>query len=148
MEFYQDFKELLALLDAHRVEYVIVGAYALGHHGCPRYTADLDILVRPGLENGTRVVAALRDFGVESLGFSSEDFADPEQIIQIGVKPVRVDILTSISGVSWEEISAGKESGKFGEVDVYYIGREQFIANKRASGRKKDLGDIEAIGGE
>jgi len=147
MEFYQDFQELLVLLNAHKVDYVIVGAYALGYHGCPRYTTDLDILVRPSPDNGAQVAAALREFGVESLGFKAEDFADPDQIVQIGVKPVRVDVLTSISGVTWEDAAAGRMPGRFGEIDVYYLGREQFIANKKATGRKKDLGDIEAIGG-
>src|SRR5512145_2725308 len=101
MEVQKDFKELLALFNAHKIDYIIVGAYALAHHGAPRYTGDLDILVRPDAENGRHIVAALREFGFGSLGLSVEDFTVPDKVVQLGVPPVRVDIVTSLTGVTW-----------------------------------------------
>ncbi len=146
MEVQEDFKELLALFNAHKVDYIIVGAHALAYHGAPRYTGDMDILVRPDLENAQRILSALGEFGFGSLGLTIEDFTYPDQVVQLGVAPVRINIVTSITGVSWEEASAGRVAGTYGDLEVYYIGRKQFILNKRAIGRKKDLADLEAIG--
>jgi hypothetical protein len=146
MEVKQDFKELLELFHSHGVDFVIVGAFALAYHGAPRYTGDLDILVRPDIENGRRILGALQDFGFASLGLKTDDFAVLDQIIQLGVPPIRVDILTSLTGVSWDEVASASERGKFGDVDVSYIGRREFVLNKRSIGRKKDLADLEAIG--
>ena len=91
---------------------------------------------------------ALDEFGFGSVRLNVEDFANPGRIVQLGVAPVRVDIVTSLTGISWEEAAAGKKQGIYGDVPVYYIGKEQFIANKRATGRKKDLADVEALGEE
>jgi len=146
MEVQQDFKDLLALFNVHKVDYIIVGAHALAYHGAPRYTGDMDILVRPDSENAQRVLRALDDFGFASLGLTVEDFTSPDKVVQLGVAPVRVDIVTSITGVSWKDAAAGRVAGTYGGLEVYYIGREQFILNKRALGRKKDLADLEAIG--
>jgi hypothetical protein len=148
MEVQPDFRDLLALFNAHEVDYIIVGAYALAYHGAPRYTGDMDILVRPDSENAFRILGALAEFGFGSLGLRAEDFAAPDRVIQIGVAPVRVDIVTSLTGVSWEEADAGRVAGTYGDLKVYYIGKKQFILNKRALGRKKDLADLEAIGEE
>jgi hypothetical protein len=148
MEVQQDFRDLLVLFNAHGVDYVIVGAYALAYHGAPRYTGDMDIFVRPDLENAQRILSALVEFGFGSLGLTVEDFTAPDKVIQIGVIPVRVDIVTSLTGVSWEEAHAGRVAGPYGDLEVYYLGKEQFILNKRAIGRKKDLADLEAIGEE
>lgn len=140
-----DFKELLALFNANAVDYVIVGAHALAFHGAPRYTGDLDLYVRPGPDNAARVMASLRDFGFGSVGLSEKDFAGPDQVIQLGYPPIRIDLLTSISGVSWEDVFAHRVPGRLDDVPVHYIGRKEFLSNKRASGRKKDLADIEAL---
>ena len=148
MEIQQDFRDLLALFNEHKVEYMIVGAYALAFHGAPRYTGDIDILVEPETSNAQRIMAALNKFGFGSVGLKAEDFDVPDKVIQLGVPPVRVDIVTSITGVSWEEAFAGRVEDKYGDIHVYYIGRKQFISNKRALGRKKDLADLEAIGEE
>ncbi len=148
MEVQQDFRDLLALFNAHKVDYIIIGAHALAYHGAPRYTGDMDILVGPNSENAQRILRALDEFGFGSLGLRVEDFAAPDKVVQIGVAPVRVDIVTSITGVSWEEAAAGRLAGTYGDLEVYYIGKEQFILNKRALGRKKDLADLEAIGEE
>lgn len=146
MESYRDFKELLELLNAHKVDYVVVGAYALAFHGCPRYTNDLDVLIRPDTENAQRVLNALDEFGFGSLALTLEDFSRLSQVVQLGVPPVRIDLITSISGVSWEDVYAGRSPGMYGDVPVNYIGRQEFVKNKRAIGRKKDLADLEAIG--
>lgn len=148
MEVQPDFRDLLALFNAHQVDYIIVGAYALAYYGAPRYTGDMDILVRPDSENAFRILSALDEFGFGSLGLTAEDFTAPDKVIQIGVAPVRVDIVTSLTGVSWEEAQAGRVAGPYGDLEVYYIGKKQFILNKRALGRKKDLADLEAIGEE
>lgn len=148
MEVQRDFKELLALLNEHRVEYLIVGAYALAFHGAPRYTGDLDILVKADKQNAERILAALHDFGFADLDLKPADFEAPEMVIQLGVAPVRVDIITSLTGVDWEQAYSGRVRGKYGDVGVDYLGREQFIANKRAVGRKRDLADLEALGEE
>ena len=148
MEVQPDFKELLALFNAQKVDYIIVGAYALASYGSPRYTGDMDILVYPDPENAKRILLALNEFGFGSLGLTEEDFTTPDRVIQIGVIPVRIDLVTSLTGVSWEEAVRGRVAGSYGDVRVYYLGREQFILNKRALGRKKDLADLEAIGEE
>ena len=148
MEVQKDFRDLLELLNAHKVEYLIVGAYALAFHGAPRYTGDMDIYVRPNPGNAQRIMAALNDFGFGSAELSATDFEAEDRVVQLGFPPVRVDIVTSITGVSWEEAASGRIAGKYGDVFVYYIGRQQFISNKRALGRKKDLADLEALGEE
>jgi hypothetical protein len=146
MEVQQDFKELLELFNEREIECIIVGAYALAFHGAPRFTGDIDIYVRPTPENAARILDALAAFGFGSLGLKAEDFQRLGQVVQLGVPPVRIDLVTSLTGVTWEEASAGKAPGKYGDVDVYYLGRDQFIQNKRAIGRKKDLADLEALG--
>jgi hypothetical protein len=148
MEAQQDFRDLLALFNAHKVDYLIVGAHALAYHGVPRYTGDMDILVRPDPENARRILKALGEFGFGSVGLTAEDFTLPDKMIQLGVAPVRMDIVTSITGVSWEEAAAGRVQGNYGDIVVYFIGRREFIRNKQALGRKKDLADLEALGVE
>ena len=148
MKVHPDFRELLALLNVHNVEYVIVGGYALAFHGVPRYTGDLDILVKPVPGNAQQILAALEEFGFGSLGLTAEDFILPDQVVQLGVPPVRVDFITSLTGVPWMEVFAGRVAGRYGDVPVYFIGRDQFIANKRATGRKRDWADLEALGEE
>jgi hypothetical protein len=148
MEVQSDFKELLSLFNGLRVEFIIVGGYALAFHGAPRFTADIDILVRPEPENARRIVQALERFGFKSAGLTAEDFVNPDRVVQLGVPPVRVDIMTSLSGVTSEEAFSGKVEGRYGDIPVYFIGRKQFVANKRAIGRKRDLADLEALGEE
>ena len=148
MEVQPDFRDQLALFDAHGVDYMIVGAYALAFHGAPRYTGDIDIFVKPDPINAQRIMAALEEFGFGSVGLTASDFESRDKVIQLGVPPVRVDIITSITGVSWEEAVTGRAKGKYGDIPVYFIGREQFISNKKALGRKKDFADLEALGEE
>jgi len=146
MEAQEDYKELLRLLNAHKVEFVIVGGYALARHGAPRATGDLDILVRMSDQNAGRIMQALVEFGFESPDLSAADFKEPDRVIQLGMPPVRVDFVTTLTGVSWDEASEGKVDGKYGDVPVFFLGRDQLVANKRALGRKRDLADLEALG--
>ena len=145
MEIQEDFRDLLALLNEHDVDFMIVGGYALAFHGAPRFTGDIDIYVRPDRDNAERILAALAEFGFGSLDLAIEDFQNPNKVIQLGVPPVRVDIITSITGVTWNEASSNKSPGVYGDKSVFYLGKKQFLANKRATGRKKDLADIEAL---
>jgi hypothetical protein len=128
------------------VEYVIVGGYALAFHGAPRSTGDIDILVRPDPSNAAKVLAALADFGFGSLQLTPADFQTPDRVVQLGVPPVRVDLITSLTGVDWNEAAGHKVAGSYGDVPVHYLGRDQLILNKRATGRTKDLADLDALG--
>ena len=148
MEVQKDFRELLELFNKNNVEYMIVGGYALAFHGAPRYTGDLDIFIRSDSFNAQRIMRALEDFGFKSVGLTAADFERPDNVIQLGVPPIRVDIVTSLTGISWESALENRVQGRYGDVEVHYIGREQFILNKRLIGRKKDLADIEALGEE
>lgn len=148
MEVQKDYKELLELFNGHKVEYMIVGAYALAYHGIPRFTGDIDIFVRPSSENAQNILSALADFGFGALNLTLDDFRNPDSVIQLGIPPVRIDIITSLTGVSWVEADKGKKEGLYGNVPVSFLGREQYIANKRAIGRKKDLADLESLGEE
>ena len=146
MEVQKDFKELLELLNDHKVDYLIIGAYALAFYGAPRFTGDLDILVKPDGDNSAKIRAALDDFGFGDLEVSDNDLTMPDRVIQLGVSPVRVDIMTSITGLTWNQVAKNRVSGDYGDVPVYFIGKDDFIANKRALGRHRDLADIEALG--
>jgi len=146
MEVQQDYRDLLALFNEHKVEYVIVGAYALGFYGAPRYSGDIDIFINPDPSNARKIMTALDEFGFGSVGLSSADFENRNKIVQLGLPPVRIDLIPSLTAVSWEDVWSGKEEGRFGGVLVYYIGRSEFILNKRALGRKIDLADLEALG--
>ncbi len=146
MEAYPDFKELFGLFNAKKVEYIIVGAHALAYHGAPRFTGDIDILVHANTLNSRRIIQALSDFGFSFPDLNEDDFTKPDNVVQLGVPPARVDILTSISGISWEEAYAGKAAGTYGDIPVFFLGKKEYVANKKASGRKKDLADLEALG--
>lgn len=148
MEIQKDFKELLESFNAHNVEYMIVGGYALAFHGAPRYTGDIDLFIKPDNENAQRVMDALDEFGFGSVGIELSDLEYENKVIQLGVPPVRIDIITSISGVTWKDASASKVKGQYGGLPVYFIGLNQFIENKKSIGRKKDIADLEALGVE
>ena len=124
-----DWKEFVELLNSHKAEYVVVGAIALSWHGYSRYTGDLDILLRPTEENASTVLAALAAFGFGSLGVDVADLTSPNRIIQLGHPPGRIDLLTAISGVSFDEAWAGRARGEFGGVPISYIGIAELIRN-------------------
>ena len=147
MAIYQDFKELLELFNARKVEYVIVGGHALAFHGAIRATKDIDLYVRPTEGNSHRIMAALEAFGFGQVGLTAEDFQKPGQIVQLGYPPVRIDLVTSIEGVTWEQVAAGISMGEYGGEPVPFIGKAEFLANKKAAGRLQDLADAERIEG-
>lgn len=145
MEVAQDFDEFIGCLTAHGVEFVIVGAYALAYHGAPRFTGDLDVLIQPTADNAARLLAALAAFGFPATGLTPAAVADERRMIEMGVPPVQIHVMSTISGVSWSEIWAQRAEGPFGNRMVQYIGREALIRNKRAAARPKDLSDIDAL---
>lgn len=142
-----DFSALLALLNAHHVEYMIVGGHALAFHGAPRYTGDLDVYFKADAANAERMAIVIDEFGFGDLGLTAKDFLTTESVLQLGVPPVRLDFLNSLTGVSWNEAYTGRVNGTYGDIQVHYLGRDQLIKNKRAIGRQRDLADLEMLEG-
>lgn len=140
-----DFKEFAALLNDHGVEYLVIDDYALAAHGHPRYTGDIDFWVSHGAGNVERLLNVLQSFGFGSLGLSARDF-DADTVIQLGQPPRRIDLLTRIDGVEFEDCWKRRESVTVDGLRLHLIGLEDFKANKRAAGRWKDLADLEALG--
>lgn len=140
----RDFREFLKALIGRDVKFVLVGAFAVIHQGFVRTTGDMDVWVYPDPENAERVVAALGDFGFSSLGLSAADFMSGN-VIQLGRPPVRIDLLTSLSGVSTSEIWGGRVRGKLDGLSVSFLGLAALKKNKRAAGRAKDLADLEGL---
>ena len=141
----KDWREFLELLNSRGVDYVIVGAQSLAFHGRPRYTGDLDILVRPTWNNAQQLLEVLDQFGFAQAGFKKTDFVEAEQIIQLGRAPSRIDLLTSISGVHIDEAFATKVSATMDGIPVFILGKEALIRNKRTVGRSQDLADLESL---
>jgi hypothetical protein len=141
----EDWRKFVELLNSNGIEYLIVGALALAYHGFPRYTGDFDVLIRNTPDNARRLESALASFGLGSLGLKAADFTRSYQVVQIGVRPYRIDILTSISGVSFEEAWASRVQGNLAGVPVSFIGREALTRNKRSSRRLKDRADLELL---
>ena len=142
----EDWRAFIESLNSNGVEYLVVGAVALAHHGVPRYTGDLDILVRNSTENAERLEAALAGFGFAGLGLKAAAFVDSYRVIQLGIPPNRIDLLTSLTGVTFDAAWAGRVEALVGETRVNFIGREALILNKRRTGRAQDKADLEALG--
>lgn len=140
-----DLREFIRLLAREGVEYLIVGAWSLAFHGRPRYTGDLDLFVRRDPTNAERIMRVIEAFGFGAVGLTREDFLRENYVIQLGVEPNRLDILTGISGVSFEEAWAARVSGTLGGLPVWFISRELLIRNKQASGRDQDLADVRTL---
>jgi hypothetical protein len=140
-----DFRDLLAEFNAHGVEYLVVGAHALAAHGHVRATKDLDIWVRPDVGNARRVLAALRAFGAPLHDLTEADLSAPGLIFQIGVAPLRIDIMTAIDGVAFAEAWADRMQARFADQAAAVLSRDHLIKNKRAAGRKQDAADVERL---
>ncbi len=138
-----DFIEILATFNAHAVEYIVVGAHALAAHGRVRATEDLAIWVRPSGENAPKVLASLVEFGAPLHDLTEGDLATPGAIFQIGIPPIRIDVLTEIDGVAFESAWPDRIDVPIGGISVPVLSRHHLIANKRASGRLQDLADLE-----
>lgn len=143
----EDFVDLVSCLREEDAEFVIVGAHALAAHGVPRATGDLDVLVRPTIANAERVYRALVRFGapVQAHGLGPTDFSTAGNVYQMGLPPFRIDILTEISAVDFDDAVAEGVEGRLGGQPVKFIGIDAMIRNKRATGRTKDLADAEAL---
>jgi hypothetical protein len=141
----QDFKDLFVELNAHGVEFLIVGAHALAAHGHVRATKDLDVWVRPDRQNAPRVMRALSAFGAPTEGVTENDFGEPGITFQIGVEPVRIDIITAVDGLTFEPAWQNRVASEYGGEPVFVVSREDLIKNKRASGRPQDLADVAAL---
>lgn len=140
-----DFDEFCELLLARHVEFVVVGAYALAFHGAPRFTGDLDIFVRPTEPNGVRLLDAIAAFGFPTAPMTPADLAAGGKVVEMGVPPVQIHVMSHIDGVTWDEVWQTHERGRLGLHEVPFIGREAFLRNKRAAGRPKDLADVDAL---
>lgn len=145
MEVNTDFSDLLLAFNAAAVRYLIVGGLALAFHDRPRFTKDLDIWIEPTEENARAAHSALAAFGAPLDKLKVADLAAEDVVFQIGVTQLRIDIMTSISGVQFLDAWASRAEGKYGDIDVSIIGRDALIANKRAAGRTQDRADIEAL---
>ena len=140
-----DYRDMLSALSEAGVEHMVVGAYALAFHGLPRATGDIDIWVRCSPENAQRVLGALAAFGAPLAGVTAADLEAPGTVLQIGVAPRRIDLLTSIDGVEWEDGAMAIEYATIEALRIPIIGKAHLIQNKLATGRPKDLLDVEAL---
>ena len=145
MKIHPDFSDFVAALNNNKVEYLIVGSFALAFHGYPRATGDIDFWVRATPINLKALFTALSHFGFREIQISEDDLMSGK-IIQLGYPPVRIDLIATLDGLTDEDIWESRIKGKFGEHEVYYIGRDAFVKNKRALGRHKDLADLELLG--
>jgi hypothetical protein len=139
----QDYRDLIAEFNAHGVEFIVVGAHALAAHGHVRATKDLDVWVRPTSDNAQRVMAALQSFGAALCDLTVKDLSVPGTVFQIGVEPVRIDVITAIDGVEFAGAWVSRAKTKFADQSASVLSREDLIRNKKASGRTQDLADLE-----
>ena len=145
MKLTRDLKEFIELLNSHAVEYLLIGGWAFGFHGTPRYTGDIDFFVKCDQANAQKLKRALLDFGFSDLPGFEESFLAPDRILQFGVPPNRIDILTTITGVPFEEAWDSRVFGEIDGVKAPIISRECLIKNKMAAGRPKDMADADAL---
>lgn len=143
----QDYEEFIAALNAHGVRYLIIGAHAVALHARPRATKDLDILIEPTHQNAQNVLVAMRAFfGGEHLGYTVEDLIDPRWIIQLGVAPVRIDLMSEIPGcASFSAAWENRQEARFGSVPANYMGLDDLVSAKGASGRMQDAADLRVL---
>jgi len=141
----QDFKEFIQLLNHNQVKYLIIGGYAVAVHGHPRYTKDIDIWIEMSQENAQKLIQALTEFGFGSLGLKAEDFQTPDQIIQLGYPPSRIDLITTPDGIDFKTCYQSKIEVIIDKIAVYFIDLENLRKNKQASGRMQDLADLENL---
>ena len=141
----QDFREFVQSLNEHNVKYLIIGGYAVAFHGHPRYTKDLDVWVQRNKNNAENLLKALDEFGFGSLNFTIEDFLDHDQVVQLGYPPNRIDILSDLVGVNFEECYSSRVEVTIENVKINFIDLENLKKNKKASGRHQDLADFENL---
>jgi len=137
-----DLREFIGLLNSHKVDYLVVGGHAVAFHGFPRYTGDIDFFLRPTSSNAVRVIQVLHEFGFSGLQVKPEDLTQPNQVVQLGQPPNRIDLLTSISGVDFDDAWRTRVSAEMDGQPVNFAGSDAIIKNKEASGLDKDLLDV------
>ncbi len=147
MQLDPDFKEFVESFIANDVRFLIVGGYAVAAHGLPRYTGDLDAWIWVSPENAERVLHSLEAFGFSGLGLTEDDFVQPDSVIQLGYPPYRIDILTSIEGVEFDDAWSHRVIVAIDNLEVPFIGRDDLLANKRAAGRPQDIADVARLTG-
>ena len=140
-----DLREFIECLNSNEVEYLVVGALAVAWHGFPRYSADVDFLIRPSDDNAARVLRALSQFGFGNLDISTGDLTSPGKVIQLGYEPNRIDLMTSVTGLSFNEAWDDRAPGDLDGLPVNFIGRSSLLRNKDATGRPKDRIDAEEL---
>jgi len=145
MNLQKDLREFVELLSALDVHFLVVGAFAVAYHGYPRYTADIDLFIERSPQNAQRLLQAINQFGFGDVGLTDKDFLREDQVIQLGVAPNRIDVMTHISGVAFEEAWKSREFGEIGGLRIPFISRELLKRNKAASGRTQDLADLEHL---
>ncbi|MFQ5721452.1 MAG: DUF6036 family nucleotidyltransferase [Candidatus Aminicenantales bacterium] len=141
----KDFKEFIALLNKNRVRYLIVGGFAYSFYAEPRFTKDIDIFIESSKENAEKILKSIKNFGFTDITLTYKDFLEPDQITQLGIAPLRIDIITSIRGVDFQSAWKNRVIGRYGDIETYFISKADLIKNKQASGRKQDLADIEKL---
>jgi len=141
----KDFKEFIELLNEHSVKYLVVGGYAVAFHGYPRYTKDIDIWIELSLENADKILKALNEFGFGSLDLTPDDFLESDQIIQLGYPPNRIDILTTLKDLKFENCYNARVEVEILGLHIHFIDIENLKKNKRATGRPQDLADAENL---
>jgi predicted nucleotidyltransferase len=145
MNIQKDFKEFIVLLNAKRVEYLIVGGYAVSFYSQPKLTQDIDFWIRPTLINAKKIMMVLKEFGFSSLDITMHDLINPGKIIELGNPPLRIDLINRISGVKFAEAYKHKSMGNYFGIPAAFIGKDDLIRNKKAAGRKKDLDDLDWV---
>jgi len=141
----KDFKEFIESLNKNSVRYLIIGSFALSYYAEPRYTKDIDFLVDATPSNADRLMTAIREFGFSDIELDSRDFLGPDQVIQLGIAPLRIDLLTSLKGISFADAWDKRTTGKYGDIPAFYISKQDLIDHKKLVGRKQDLADIEKL---
>ncbi len=145
MRIEKDFKEFIELLNKNKAKYLVVGGFAFAYHAKPRFTKDIDVFVEVSEENSIRIIDTLSQFGFGKMDLDKKDFLEPNQIIQFGNPPMRIDIITSISGIDFKIAWENRVEGKYGDIPCFFISKDDLIKNKKASGRRQDLADVSVL---
>jgi hypothetical protein len=146
MNLSKDLREFVELLNSRKIRFLLVGGHAVAYHGFPRFTGDVDFFIDPSPENAALVASVVGEFGFAHLGLKEADFRGPETVVQLGRAPNRIDILTSLTAVSFAEAWQSRVETKLDGLPVWVIGKDQLLRNKLASGRPQDLADAERLG--
>ena len=145
IELHPDFKDFLRLLNSYEIEYLLVGGYAVGYHGYPRATGDMDVWIAVSETNAGKIVAAIREFGMPADQVTEDLFLDSNKVIRMGIPPVQIEVITGASGVDFKECYARREEIEIDGIPVNFLSLDDLKKNKQASGRHKDLEDLEHL---